>query len=329
MENSSKMTKPLLEVKNLKKYFPVYGGMLSNLQGYVHAVDDVSFTIEEGETFGLVGESGCGKSTLMQTIMRLTPATSGSVIFDGKDLFSLKKHELRNSRREFQIIYQDPFSSLNPRMTIGEIIAEPLLVHGVKDAGQRKKRALETMDTVGLQASFFDKYPHEFSGGQRQRVSIARSLILRPKLVLCDEPVSALDVSIQSQILNLLKDLRKEYGLTYIFVSHALNVVRYLSDTICVMYLGKIVEVGSTEDIFRDAMHPYTKALVSAIPVPDPAFHRDRILLKGDIASPKDPPKGCRFHTRCPFAAEGCKEEEPALIDYGNGHKCACFLNKG
>lgn len=327
MENSSKMRKPLLEVKNLKKHFPVYGGMLSNLQGYVHAVDDVSFTIGEGETFGLVGESGCGKSTLMQTIMRLTPATSGSVIFDGKDLFSLKKHELRNLRKEFQIIYQDPFSSLNPRMTIGEIIAEPLLVHGVKDPGQRKKRALETMDTVGLQSSFYDKYPHEFSGGQRQRVSIARSLILKPKLVLCDEPVSALDVSIQSQILNLLKELRKQYGLTYIFVSHALNVVRYLSDTICVMYLGKIVEVGSTEEIFRNALHPYTRALISAIPVPDPSYHRDRILLKGDIASPKDPPKGCRFHTRCPFAAKGCKEEEPALIDYGNGHKCACFFN--
>ncbi len=316
----------MLEVRNLKKYFPVYGGLFSSLQGYVHAVDDVSFDVERGETFGLVGESGCGKSTLMQTIMRLTPATSGDVIFDGEDLFELKKKELRGKRKEFQIIYQDPFSSLNPRMSIGEIISEPLLVHGVKDAGERKKRTLETMANVGLQASFYNRYPHEFSGGQRQRVSIARSLILHPKLVLCDEPVSALDVSIQSQILNLLKDLRKEYGLTYIFVSHALNVVRHLSDTICVMYLGKIVEIGRTEDIFRGGLHPYTQALISAIPVPDPSADRNRILLTGDIASPKDPPKGCRFHTRCPFVSARCREEEPALTDYGNGHKCACFL---
>ena len=284
--------------------------------------------MEQGETFGLVGESGCGKSTLMQTIMRLTPATAGSVTFDGKELFSLKKRELRSSRKEFQIIYQDPFSSLNPRMTIGEIISEPLLVHGVKEAEERKRRTFETMADVGLQKSFYDRYPHEFSGGQRQRVSIARSLILRPKLILCDEPVSALDVSIQSQILNLLKELRARYGLTYIFVSHALNVVRHLSNRICVMYLGKIVEIGRTEDIFGNALHPYTKALVSAIPVPDPAFQRNRILLKGDVASPKDPPKGCRFHTRCPFAGERCMEEEPVLRDYGNGHPCACFLNE-
>ena len=319
---------PLLEVRHIKKYFPVYGGSLSKLQGYVHAVDDVSFSVEQGETFGLVGESGCGKSTLMQTIMRLTPATAGSVTFDGKELFSLKKRELRSSRKEFQIIYQDPFSSLNPRMTIGEIISEPLLVHGVKEAEERKRRTFETMADVGLQKSFYDRYPHEFSGGQRQRVSIARSLILRPKLILCDEPVSALDVSIQSQILNLLKELRARYGLTYIFVSHALNVVRHLSNRICVMYLGKIVEIGRTEDIFGNALHPYTKALVSAIPVPDPAFQRNRILLKGDVASPKDPPKGCRFHTRCPFAGERCMEEEPVLRDYGNGHPCACFLNE-
>ena len=282
---------PLLEVRHIKKYFPVYGGSLSKLQGYVHAVDDVSFSVEQGETFGLVGESGCGKSTLMQTIMRLTPATAGSVTFDGKELFSL-------------------------------------LVHGVKEAEERKRRTFETMADVGLQKSFYDRYPHEFSGGQRQRVSIARSLILRPKLILCDEPVSALDVSIQSQILNLLKELRARYGLTYIFVSHALNVVRHLSNRICVMYLGKIVEIGRTEDIFGNALHPYTKALVSAIPVPDPAFQRNRILLKGDVASPKDPPKGCRFHTRCPFAGERCMEEEPVLRDYGNGHQCACFLNE-
>lgn len=264
----------------------------------------------------------------MQTVMRLTPATSGEVTFDGKDLFSLKKKELRDIRKEFQIIYQDPFSSLNPRMTIGEIISEPLLVHGVKNAAERKERALETMENVGLQPSFYGRYPHEFSGGQRQRVSIARSLILKPKLILCDEPVSALDVSIQSQILNLLKKLGEENSLTYIFVSHALNVVRYLSDTICVMYLGKLVEIGGTAEIFSNALHPYTKALISAIPVPDPTYQRNRILLQGDIASPKDPPKGCRFHTRCPYAFERCMQEEPLLVDYGGGHKCACFLNE-
>ena len=327
MGNMIKTDGPLLEVNLIKISIPVFRGPMSKLQGYVHAVDDVSFSVDQGETFGLVGESGCGKSTLMQTIMRLTPATSGSVTFDGKELFALKKRELRNSRKEFQIIYQDPFSSLNPRMTIGEMISEPLLVHGVKDAEERKRRTLETMANVGLQESFYDRYPHEFSGGQRQRVSIARSLILKPKLILCDEPVSALDVSIQSQILNLLKALREKYGLTYIFVSHALNVVRHLSNRICVMYLGKIVEIGKTEDIFNHSLHPYTKALVSAIPVPDPSFQRNRILLKGDVASPKNPPKGCRFHTRCPFASQRCMEEEPALTDYGSGHQCACFLN--
>lgn len=328
MENIHGPDSSLLTVKNLKKYFPVYDGLLSTLQGHVHAVDDVSFTVKRGETFGLVGESGCGKSTLMQTAMRLIPATSGSVTFDGKELFALKKQELRHIRRELQIIYQDPFSSLNPRMTIGEIICEPLLVHGMKDASERRALALETMKNVGLQESFFSRYPHEFSGGQRQRVSIARSLILKPKLVLCDEPVSALDVSIQSQILNLLKELRQKYGLTYIFVSHALNVVRYLSDTICVMYLGKIVEIGRTEDIFSHPLHPYTKALISAIPVPDPRARRNRILLKGDIASPKEPPKGCRFHTRCPYADAECTLQEPELSDYGSGHRCACLKSR-
>lgn len=327
MEHTMPAGGPLLEVENLKTYFPVYGGMFSTLQGYVHAVDDVSFTVNRGETLGLVGESGCGKSTLMQSVMRLIPITSGRVIFDGRDLSSLRRNELQSVRSEFQIIYQDPFSSLNPRMTIGEILSEPLLVHGVKDAEERKRRTLETMKDVGLQEEFYGRYPHEFSGGQRQRISIARSLILRPKLVLCDEPVSALDVSIQSQILNLLKQLRDRYGLTYIFVSHALNVVRYLSDNIAVMYLGKIVEIGTTKQIFETAIHPYTRALLSAIPVPDPTYPRSRILLKGDIASPKDPPKGCRFHTRCPDATDRCVVEEPELREYAPGHKCACFLS--
>lgn len=327
MVNTQASRTPLLEARHLKTYFPVHGGMFSTLQGYVHAVDGVSLTVYQGETLGLVGESGCGKSTLMQTLMRITPATSGEVLFDGRDILPLKRGELRSLRREFQIIYQDPFSSLNPRMPVGEIIAEPLLVHGVKDPAERKARTLETMADVGLEASFYDRYPHEFSGGQRQRVSIARALILRPKLILCDEPVSALDVSIQSQILNLLKELRRQYGLTYIFVSHALNVVRYLSDRICVMYLGRIVEIAETKELFAHAAHPYTQALLSAIPVPDPARKRSRILLQGDIASAKDLPQGCRFHTRCPNARARCKVEEPELTAIGPGHQCACFYS--
>lgn len=327
MENTRAERIPLLEARHLKTYFPVYGGMLSTLQGYVHAVDGVSLTVYQGETLGLVGESGCGKSTLMQTIMRITPATGGEVLFDGRDILSLKRRELRNLRKEFQIIYQDPFSSLNPRMPVGEIIAEPLLVHGVKDPAERKKRTLQAMADVGLEESFHDRYPHEFSGGQRQRISIARALILRPKLILCDEPVSALDVSIQSQILNLLKDLRRQYGLTYIFVSHALNVVRYLSDRICVMYLGRIVEIAETKELFAHAAHPYTQALLSAVPAPDPTRRRSRILLQGDIASPKDLPQGCRFHTRCPNATERCRREEPELVEIGPGHQSACFYS--
>ena len=327
MENTRTGRLPLLEASHLKTYFPVYGGMLSTLQGYVHAVDDVSLTVYQGETLGLVGESGCGKSTMMQTVMRITPATGGQVFFDGRDILSLKRRELRNLRKEFQIIYQDPFSSLNPRMQVGEIIAEPLLVHGVRDPAERKKRTLQAMADVGLEESFHDRYPHEFSGGQRQRISIARALILRPKLILCDEPVSALDVSIQSQILNLLKDLRRQYGLTYIFVSHALNVVRYLSDRICVMYLGRIVEIAETKELFARAAHPYTQALLSAVPVPDPTRKRSRVLLQGDIASPKDLPQGCRFHTRCPKATDRCRREEPELAEIGPGHQSACFYS--
>lgn len=318
---------PLLEVEHLKTYFPVYGGALSTLQGHVHAVDDVTFHIDRGETLGLVGESGCGKSTLIQTIMRLIPATEGSVRFEGTDILRLKRRELQKLRREFQIIYQDPFSSLDPRMKIGEIIGEPLLVHGMRDPEARRARVLETMSDVGLDAQVYERFPHEFSGGQRQRVSIARALVLRPKLVLCDEPVSALDVSIQSQILNLLKRMRDKYGLTYIFVSHALNVVRFLSDRICVMYLGRIVEMADRDSFFSDARHPYSRALLSAIPVPDPSARRERVLLKGDIASPKDLPAGCRFHTRCPYAQERCLREEPELRAVSPGHLCACHFS--
>ena len=318
---------PLLEIKNLKTYFPVYGGLFSTLQGYVHAVDDVSLSVWQGETLGIVGESGCGKSTLIQTVLRSVKATEGSVEFDGQDVLGMGRSQLQKLRREIQIVYQDPFSSLNPRMTVGESIAEPLLVHGMKDPKERRGRTIEIMKAVGLEESYYDRYPHEFSGGQRQRVSIARALVIRPKLILCDEPVSALDVSIQSQILNLLKQLQKEFGLTYIFVSHALNVVRYLSDRICVMYLGKVLELADTQDLFSHANHPYTRALLSSIPVPDPQIKRERILLKGDIPSPKNPPKGCRFCTRCPMAAERCGQEEPELKEVAPGHFSACFFN--
>lgn len=317
---------PLLKVKGLKTYFPVYGGIFGNLQGYVHAVDDVSFNVYKGETLGLVGESGCGKSTLAQTIMRIVPATSGSINMDGKDVLALSREELRRLRSDFQIIFQDPYSSLDPRMSIGSIIEEPLLVHGITDAKERRRRAIDIMNVVGLEESYFERYPHEFSGGQRQRVSIARSLILYPKLMLCDEPVSALDVSIQSQILNLIKKLQKQFDLTLIFISHSLNVVRHVSDRVAVMYLGKIVEIADSEDIFNKPKHPYTKALLSAIPLPDPFLKRERILLQGDLPSPKNPPDGCRFHTRCPEAIDRCKYETPEIMDFGDGHCAACHL---
>ena len=317
---------PLLQVQHLKTYFPVYGGALSRLQGYVHAVDDVSLEVYKGETLGLVGESGCGKSTLARTIMRIEPATSGSVLFDGKDVLALKKSELRPMRKELQMIFQDPYSSLDPRMKIGDIIAEPLLVHGMTDAAERREEVYRTLDVVGLDRSYAERYPHEFSGGQRQRISIARSLVLKPKLILCDEPVSALDVSIQSQILNLLRKLQDKMDLTFIFISHALNVIRHVSDRVCVMYLGRVVETAPSERIFENPQHPYTKALLSAIPIPDPTVKRERILLKGDIPSPKDPPKGCRFHTRCPYATARCAEEAPQLREIESGHFAACHL---
>ena len=304
-------TEPLVRVEDVSVHFPVRGGLPFGKKKQVKAVDHISLCIPKGETFGLVGESGCGKSTLANAILGMVRPTGGKIFFRGEELTALSPKELRRARREMQMIFQDPFSSLNPRMQVGEIIAEPLLVHGVRDPAERKKRTLQAMADVGLEESFHDRYPHEFSGGQRQRISIARALILRPKLILCDEPVSALDVSIQSQILNLLKDLRRQYGLTYIFVSHALNVVRYLSDRICVMYLGRIVEIAETKELFARAAHPYTQALLSAVPVPDPTRKRSRVLLQGDIASPKDLPQGCRFHTRCPKATDRCRREEP------------------
>ena len=316
----------LLEVEHLKTYFPVYGGLLSKLQGYVHAVDDISLKIYKGETLGLVGESGCGKSSFARTIMRIVPATSGMVLFEGKDILNLKPSELRDVRGDLQIIFQDPYSSLDPRMTIGQIVEEPLIINKIKDKEERRKRVLETFDIVNLPSSYYDRYPHEFSGGQRQRVSIARALVVKPKLILCDEPVSALDVSIQSQILNLLRSLQREFDLTFVFISHALNVVRHISDRVCVMYLGKIMELAPSESLFDKAYHPYTRALLSAIPIPDPILKRERIILKGDIPSPKDPPAGCRFCGRCAFAKDICSKTEPPLTEIEPGHFVACYL---
>lgn len=317
---------PLLRVENLKAYFPIHGGVLSRLVGYVHAVDDVSLDVNKGETLGLVGESGCGKTTFARTVMRMVKATDGNVYFEGQDVLAMNENDLRATRKDMQLIFQDPFSSLDPRMPIGQIVEEPLLIQGVKDKHERKARSLETLKLVEIEPDYYDRYPHEFSGGQRQRISIARSLILKPKLILCDEPVSALDVSIQSQILNLLRKLQDELDLTYIFVSHALNVVRHVSDRVCVMYLGKVMELANADDIFNNPMHPYTQALLSAIPIPDPEVRRERVLLTGDIPSPQNPPSGCRFHTRCPKAIERCMEEVPSLVQVGKDHTVACHL---
>ncbi|MFQ5859453.1 MAG: ABC transporter ATP-binding protein [Anaerolineae bacterium] len=317
----------LLEVKNLVKYFPVRGGFLQRVQAWVQAVDDVSFTIRRGETFGLVGESGCGKTTIGRTILRLIPATSGEVYFDGQSVFALSERQLKDLRRDMQIIFQDPFSSLDPRMPIGDTIAEGLLVHGVGDRKERQRIVQDSLLKVGLHREHARRFPHEFSGGQRQRIGIARALALRPKFIVCDEPVSALDVSIQSQVLNLLRDLQQQMGLTYLFIAHNLSVVEHISDRVGVMYLGKLVEVTDRETLYANPLHPYTKALMSAIPIPDPALKRERIILEGDVPSPLNPPSGCRFHTRCPIMQRPiCVEEEPPLYDRGGDHYVACHL---
>lgn len=317
---------PLLEVQNLKTYFPIYGGAFSKRQGYVHAVDDVSFCVYPHETLGIVGESGCGKTTLIQTLLCLTPITAGSIRFEGQELKALSKQELRMLRKDMQIVFQDPFASLDPRMTIGKTIAEPLKIYTDMDKEQILARTTELLGYVGLEPSHLERYPHEFSGGQRQRVSIARALALNPKLILCDEPVSALDVSIQSQILNLFRGLQRKLNLTYIFISHALNVVRYVSDKVAVMYLGKIVEMGPVNAIYENPRHPYTKALLSSIPVPDPARERQKIRLTGDVPSPKNPPPGCRFSSRCPYVKEACTEREPRLVELEPGCFVDCIL---
>jgi peptide/nickel transport system ATP-binding protein/oligopeptide transport system ATP-binding protein len=318
--------KVLVDVINLVKYFPVRTGLLRRVSAWVQAVDDISFHIYEGETFGLVGESGCGKTTVGRTILSLIPATSGEVIFDGQDVFNLTGAELKQMRRDMQIIFQDPFSSLDPRLPVGESIAEGLKIHTDKSAQERYDIVVEMLGRVGMRADHARRYPHEFSGGQRQRIGIARALALRPKLIVCDEPVSALDVSIQAQVLNILRELQDDFGLTYLFIAHNLSVVEHFSERVGVMYLGKMVEIASRDDLYADPLHPYTQALMSAIPVPDPTLKRQRIILEGDVPSPLNPPKGCRFHTRCPVAFERCTQEEPLLKDYGDEHFAACWL---
>ncbi len=315
----------LLEVRNLKKYFPIKTA-LGSQKGAVKAVDDVSFSIKKGTTMGLVGESGCGKSTTGRTILRLLEKTDGEVIFNGQDVHKLSKKELRKLRTKMQIIFQDPYSSLSPRLPVGEIIGEAVREHGLVPKDKLDEYVTDIMLSCGLQPYHKDRYPHEFSGGQRQRICIARAIALNPDFIVCDEPVSALDVSIQAQVINLLKDLQDERDLTYLFISHDLSVVEHISDVVGVMYLGGMVEIGTTEDIFANPLHPYTKALFSAIPMPDPEVKTDRIILEGSIPSPANPPSGCKFHTRCSECMERCKTEVPKEIDMGNGHMVRCHL---
>lgn len=319
---------PLLKVEHLHKEFPTGSGFMGGKfsKKVVSAVNDLSFEIRAGETFGLVGESGCGKSTTGRAIMHLDPPTSGKVYFEGRDISKMNKKELKAMRREMQFIFQDPYASLNPRMTIGEIISEPMVIHGIGTPEERIERVRELLDVVGLNPEHINRYPHEFSGGQRQRVGIARSFILHPKLIICDEPVSALDVSIQAQVLNLLKDLQKQYGTAYLFIAHDLSVVQHISDRVAVMYLGKMVELSDWKSLYAEPNHPYTQALLSAVPIPDPDVqqNRKRIILAGDPPSPIDPPSGCRFHTRCPIAQAKCSEEAPEFREIGEGHFCAC-----
>ena len=326
------MNNTLLEVKNLKKYFNLRGGFLfQSSSGIIKAVDDISFSIKEGETFGLVGESGCGKSTTARVILRLIQQSSGSVIYDGEDIFNLNHNQMFKIRRDIQIIFQDPYASLSPRMTIGDIVSEPLEIHKIGNKSKRIKRVKELLDVVGLNPEHLNRYPHEFSGGQRQRIGIARALALTPRLLLCDEPVSALDVSVQAQILNLLADLQKEFNLTYLFIAHDLSVVKHVSDKVGVMYLGKLVEIADSADLYSKPLHPYTMGLLSAVPIPDPEMERQRkrIVLEGDVPSPLNPPSGCTFHPRCPIAKDICSKEIPPLKNYdknGKEHYAACFF---
>ena len=317
---------PLLEVEGLKKWFPSKSKPFSKEKVYIKAVDGVSFTLNKGETLGVVGESGCGKSTMGRSVLRLLEPTEGKVYFEGKDFTAMKSAELRKFRTDLQIIFQDPYASLDPRMTVGDIIAEPLDIQLKLKPEERLERVLKTMKRVGLNTKYFNRYPHEFSGGQRQRIGIARAIVLEPKLMVCDEPVSALDVSIQAQVLNLLMDLQKEMGMAYIFISHDLSVIKHISDRVMVMYLGHVVEVADKADLYNHSMHPYTIALLSAIPVADRKHKKEKIVLEGDLPSPANPPSGCVFHTRCWKAQDICKTQVPELKDCGNGHCCACHF---
>lgn len=315
----------LVEVRNLVKYYPVRSGLLLKAKNHVKAVDGVSFKIKTGETLGLVGESGCGKTTVGRTILRLTSSTSGEVLYNGRDVLKANAKELHSMRRNMQIIFQDPCSSLDPRLQIAESVGLPLYVHGMTDKRQREKIVVAMLERVGLESYHLRHYPHEFSGGQLQRIGIARALTLNPKFIVCDEPVSALDVSIEAQILNLLSDLQDEFGLTYLFIAHNLSVVKHFSDRVAVMYLGRIVEMADRNEIYQNHLHPYTQALMSAIPVPDPSRKRERIILTGDVPSPLNPPSGCRFHTRCPLAMERCSNQEPEYKEVKPGHWVACW----
>lgn len=317
------MNQTLLEVQNVKKYFPIPSKLFSRKKEFVKAVDGVSFTVNKGETLSIVGESGCGKSTTGRMIMKLLDITEGKVIFEGQDITNMTDDQIRPLRKEFQMVFQDPYASLNPRLTIKEILEEPLIVHNF-NKGNRNQRVTELLEVVGLNKYHADRYPHEFSGGQRQRIGIARALAVNPKLIIADEPVSALDVSIQSQVLNLMKDLQEEFGLTYVFIAHDLSVVEHISDRVGVMYLGRLVELATRDELFGKPLHPYTKVLLSAVPIPDPTVKRERIILKGDIPSPANPPSGCTFHTRCPFAQETCKIQVPEFRELESGHYVAC-----
>ncbi|WP_307311893.1 ABC transporter ATP-binding protein [Neobacillus driksii] len=319
-----------MEIKHLKKYFPVNQGIMSRLKRedrpVVKAVDDVNFSIYSGETLALVGESGCGKSTTGRSLLRLIEPTEGTVLFEGKDILKLSGEELKNTRRDMQIVFQDPYASLHPRMTVREIISEPLYIHNIDTKAEREKRVEFLMDKVGLSQKVKNRFPHEFSGGQRQRIGIAKALALNPKLVICDEPVSALDVSVQAQVINLFKDLQKEFSLTYLFISHDLSVINHISDRVGVMYLGKLVEIAETSELFDRPAHPYTQALLSARPMIHQKDRLERIILEGELPTPLNPPKGCRFHTRCPFKMERCKVEEPVMKEIGAKHQAACHL---